>query len=224
MSTVRRSAPSLLKCPLQEGKLYLKKIIWTARYLNAPTAVRYCKHCGARTSFASSGLFRVNAQQKVLDIWLIFKCPNCDTTWNFTILSRVNPCALPPDLLQGFHSNDGDLAMRYATRALLKRNGAELGIPEIEILGEKIDFTEPVCIELTTEWPAEYKATTAIRDKLGISRSELDRLCDSGRIVCISGQNLQKCKLIGTIVIEIRSPLRTSRQMNVIKSDLDVSL
>ena len=183
----------------------MKKIIWTARYLSAPTAVRYCKHCGTKTAFASSGLFRVNAQQKALDVWLIFKCPNCDTTWNCTIMSRVNPHALPPDLLQGFHANDEKLAMRYAAdAALLKRNGVEPGIPEIEILGDTVDFTEPVSIELTAEWSAGYKAATAIRDKLGISRSQFDRLCESGKILCTSGQNLKKCRLTGTIVIEIR--------------------
>ena len=183
----------------------MRKIIWTARYLSAPTAVRYCKHCGFRTAFASSGLFRVNAQQKTLDVWLIFKCPDCDTTWNCTILSRVNPRALPPDLLEGFHANDAELAIRYASdAALLKRNGSEPGTPEIEVLGEKIDFTEPVLIELTAEWPAEQKAAAAVREKLGISRSQFARLCDSGRIRCISGQNLKKCRLASTIVLEIR--------------------
>lgn len=120
-------------------------------------------------------------------------------------MSRVNPRSLPPDLLQGFHANDGELAMRYATdAALLKRNGAEPGIPEIEILGDTVDFTEPVCIELTAEWPSEYKTATAVRNKLGISRSRFDRLCERGRIVCTSRQNLKKCKLAGTIIIEIR--------------------
>lgn len=183
----------------------MKKVIWTAHYLSAPTAVRYCKHCGAKTAFASSRLFRVNAQQKTLDVWLTFKCPNCDTTWNCTILSRVNPRALPSDLLQGFHANDGELAMLYATdAALLKRNGAEPRVPEIEIQGATVDFTEPVCIELTAEWPAEYKAATAIREKLGVSRSRFDRLCESGKILCTSGQNLKKCKFTGKFVIEIR--------------------
>ncbi len=183
----------------------MKKIVWTARYLSAPTAVRYCKHCSLRTAFVSSGLFRVNAQQKALDVWLIFKCPNCDTTWNCTVLSRVNPHALPPDLLEGFHANSGELAMHYATdTALLKRNGTEPGASKIEILGEKVDFTEPVRIELTAEWPSEQKAAAAIREKFGISRSQFDRLCESGRICCVSGQNLKKCKLTGTIVLEVR--------------------
>ncbi|MVB13038.1 hypothetical protein CAFE_37920 [Caprobacter fermentans] len=183
----------------------MKKVKWTARYLSTPAAVRYCKHCGVKTVFVSSGLFRVNAQQKALDVWLIFKCQNCDTTWNCTIMSRVNPHAPAPDLLQGFHSNDEDLAMRWATdTALLKRNGAEPGIPEIEILGDTVDFTEPVDIELTAEWPAESKAATAIRGKLAVSRSQFDQLCESGRIRCTSGQNLKKCKLAGKILIEIR--------------------
>ena len=112
---------------------------------------------------------------------------------------------LPPDLLEGFHTNDGELAMRYATdAALLKRNGSEPGIPEIEIQGEAIDFTEPVCVELTAKWPSEQRASAAVREKLGISRSRFDRLCEEGRIRCISGQNLKKCRLSGTIVLEIR--------------------
>lgn len=183
----------------------MKNVIWTAHYRNAPTAVRYCKHCGTRTAFASSGLFRVNAQQKALDIWLIFKCVNCDTTWNLTVLSRVNPATLPPDLLHGFHINDDRLAMRYATdMELIKRNGAEPGMPEIEILGKPVDLTESARITLISDWPMEYKASTAIRDKLALSRSAYDRLWDSGRIVCISGQNLKKSKLSDTITIEIR--------------------
>lgn len=183
----------------------MKNVIWTARYLSTPTAVRYCKHCGAKTTFASSGLFRVNAQQKALDIWLIFKCAKCDTTWNLTLFSRVNPHCLSPNLLQGFHANDFELAMQYATdAALIKRNGAELGIPEVEILGEEIDLTEPIHIELTAEWPSEYKTAAALRSKLGLSRAEFERLCESGKIVCVSGQNLKKCKLSGTIIIEIR--------------------
>lgn len=95
--------------------------------------------------------------------------------------------------------------MLYATdAALLKSNGAEPGVPEIEIQGDTVDLTEPVSIELTAEWPAKYKAATAIREKLGVSRSQFDRLCENGKIVCTSGKNPKKCKLTGKIVIEIR--------------------
>jgi len=69
----------------------------------------------------------VNGQKKNLDVWLIYKCTVCNTTWNLTILSRIAPRSIPPELLTGFHENDPDLANRYANdAALIKRNGAEL--------------------------------------------------------------------------------------------------
>lgn len=183
----------------------MKRIKWTVAYTAAPTAVRYCKHCGVKTAFASSGLFRVNAQQKALDVWLIFKCPQCDTTWNCTILSRVNPASLPKDLLHGFHTNDPALAMRYATdAALLKRNGAVPGVPELTVLGPDVAGETPVCIELDAPWPAAYKAAAAIRQKLGLSRSRFDQLCESGRLACLSGQNMKKCSLAGTFLLELQ--------------------
>ena len=100
----------------------------TAQAENAPTVVKYCKKCRKKAEFASSGAFRVNAQRKSLDVWLIYKCKKCNTTWNLTILSRVASGAIPPELLCGFLDNDTELAIRYATDiALIKRNGAEPG-------------------------------------------------------------------------------------------------
>ena len=93
-----------------------------------PTVIRYCRKCGIRTEFASTESFRVNAQRKSLDVWLIYKCIKCNTTWNLTVLSRVAPGTIPPEMLRGFHDNNTDLAMIYATdKTLIKRNGAEPG-------------------------------------------------------------------------------------------------
>ena len=80
-----------------------------------------------KAMFASSDLFRINANRKNLDVWLIYKCMKCNTTWNLTVLSRVTAGSIPQDLLTGFHENDIKLAKHYASDiALLKRNGAEL--------------------------------------------------------------------------------------------------
>ena len=167
--------------------------------------VRYCKRCGGKTVFASSGLFRVNAQRKTLDVWLIFKCRNCETTWNLTVLSRVSPHSIAPDILRKFYENDEELAMRYAADvALIKRNGAEPGIPPVEILGEPVDLSESARIRLTAERPSAAKAAAAIRNKLGLSRKRFEEMCDSGKLVCTSGQDLKRCTLTGTILLEIR--------------------
>ena len=182
----------------------MKTITWTVRIKNAPAAVRYCKRCGVKTSFVSSGLFRINAQQKNLDVWLIYKCSACGATWNTTVLSRVNPRSIPQKTLEGFHSNDAGLAMRYASDvALIKKNGGEPGLPSIETEGAAADFAKPARIHLIAEHPAEIRALTVLRDKLGLSRSEIARMCDSGQLRCVSGQDIKKCRLTaGEIILE----------------------
>ena len=92
----------------------MKNRIRPAQLTNAPAAHSYCKHCKRKQPFICSGRFRVNAQKKSLDVWLIYKCLICGATWNLTVLSRVNPRAIPLELLQGFQDNDPELAARYA--------------------------------------------------------------------------------------------------------------
>ena len=111
----------------------MKKIIWEVQLLSVPPVLKYCKKCGGKSPFVCSGQFRVNAQRKYLDIWLIYKCANCDTTWNATLYSRISPQALAPDLLEAFYKNDQTMAEQYAMNFdLLRRNGVEVGFPYIQ--------------------------------------------------------------------------------------------
>lgn len=170
----------------------------------APTVSRYCKRCGAKAAFSSSGLFRVNAQQNRLDVWLIYKCSVCDSTWNLTVLSRITPQSLPADVLQGFYKNDSILAMRYATdTALIKRNGGTPGQPGIEIAGEDVDLADSVRIRLIADQPLDIKVEAILRKRLGLSRNGLDRMLSGGTLVCISGHDIRKCKLSGEIILEL---------------------
>ncbi len=175
------------------------------RLLYAPTADRYCKRCGKKTEFVSSGLFRVNAQKKSLDVWLIYKCDICDTTWNLPVLSRVSPQSIPADMLNRFHRNDAGLAVRCAAdTAAVKRNGGEPRQATFEVTGESDVFSKPTRIHLVTEYALELKVSAVVCEKLGISKSEFKRLCDAGKLLCVSGQDIYKCKLNGTIQLETR--------------------
>lgn len=94
----------------QTGKEHnMKDIKWTIQYDRPPAPLRHCKKCNIRQEFVSSGQFRVNAQGKYLDIWLIYKCSCCSSTWNAAIYSRINPGSLPPGMLSRFHANDTSL-------------------------------------------------------------------------------------------------------------------
>jgi len=184
----------------------MQTIIWRVEYTCLPKAVRYCKKCGVKTEFESSKNFRVNAQQKYLDVWLIYKCLRCDSTWNLTLYTRVNPKSLPAEILEGFHSNDEELAARFSMDTeILRKNGAEPTLPAYRIVGDAVNLTEAAELRLISEYPSDLKASSVLRENLGISRKIFDQMLEDGMIKCISGQNLKKCKLHGEIAIQIGS-------------------
>lgn len=178
------------------------KLTWNVRPQGAPSVLRHCKKCGKKMEFACSGQFRVNAQRRRLDVWLIYKCTGCSTTWNAEIFSRVSPQSLPQSLLDGFHRNSGELAARYAAdTGLLQNAGAEIKLPQYIIEGEAFSAGEPVELTINCEHPQPVKVSSLVREKLRLSNKEYIKLVQEGIITGSSGQNLQKCRLNGGIVL-----------------------
>lgn len=171
-------------------------VAWKIRYCAPPAALRYCKKCKKKSEFICSGQFRINAQQKALDIWLIYKCARCNATWNSTICSRVSPQKLEAGLLERFLCNDKDLAMRYAMDlALLRKNGAEIKLPAFQVIGEDISLEKAARIKIQSQYVLPLKAACVLRTKLGVSQREFDALLLNKRIVSDAGQDLKKCRL-----------------------------
>lgn len=65
----------------------VKSTKWFVEPSSPPLYKRNCSKCKKTTLFYSSDNFRINGQKKNLDVWLIYKCQNCDNTWNIDILS-----------------------------------------------------------------------------------------------------------------------------------------
>lgn len=177
-------------------------ITWNIQYCDLPTVIRYCKKCGKKSEYICSEEFRINAQQKTLDIWLIYKCAHCNTTWNSTIYSRVSPQKLGTDLLERFHCNDKNLATQYAMDIpLLQRNGSEVKIPVYQVIGEDISLKKPVIIKIQSQYILPLKVSSILRTKLGISQREFDALLLNDRIQSNTAQDLKKCKLSSSEII-----------------------
>ncbi|TIN82029.1 MAG: DUF1062 domain-containing protein, partial [Mesorhizobium sp.] len=70
--------------------------------------------CGTVKAYCSSGKFRVNANGKRIDVWLIYRCIDCDNSWNFGIFERCNRRDIDPTLLAALERNDPALAHRHA--------------------------------------------------------------------------------------------------------------
>lgn len=184
----------------------MQKVIWEVQYLSPPPAIRYCKKCGKRSEYICSGLFRVNAQRKSLDIWLIYKCVHCDTTWNSTIYSRVNPQSLSQKLLEQFHTNDSNLVEQYAMDVeLLRRNGAEVGLPNYRIFGDEINVGIPTELHIISKYSCQLKVSTILREKFNLSRTAFEQMLACGQFESIAAIDLRKCKLHGEFVLTIGS-------------------
>ena len=184
----------------------MEEITWEVQYLSPPLAVRYCKKCSKKSEYSCSGLFRVNGQGKHLDIWLIYKCSNCYTTWNSTIYSRINPQSLSPKLLEQFYTNDRNLVEHYAMDVeLLRRNGAEVGLPDYRITGDEICIDNPAKLHIISKYSCQLKVSTILREKLYLSKKVFDQMLACGQIKSISGLDLKKCKLNSEIVLTIGS-------------------
>src|SRR5688572_22600264 len=88
-------------------------VTWTIHATELPRVLRHCRRCDASRAFVSSGKFRVNAQKRRLDVWLVHRCAGCDDTWNAALHERVLPEELGA-VLDGYHENDAALARRAA--------------------------------------------------------------------------------------------------------------
>lgn len=173
----------------------MRKVRWELRIASPPAALRKCGRCGVETAFTSSGKFRVNAQGRRLDVWLVYRCPNCDGTWNARVASRVTPEALGRRL-GDFVNNSPDLAARYACDPdFIRQNGAEPAPPEFQIVGPVFDPEETVELTITSACPLSVRVSPIVRDKLGLSRARFDSLTDSGLIRSDPPRDLKKMTL-----------------------------
>jgi len=160
-------------------------ITWRFVPLHTPVVHRRCKRCEGTRTFVSSGKFRINAQQRRLDVWLIYKCRVCKETWNSAILSRVAPEDIDRDLYDKFLANDEETATRYAfDYEVLRRNDAEFD-PKIEyrVEGDAIgDRRGEVSIRIEPGPIHSVRLDNILKKQLGVSGRRVEELHARGAI------------------------------------------
>lgn len=190
----------------------MKKIIWEVQSLSLLPVLKYCKKCGRKNLFACSRQFRVNAQRRYLDIWLIYKCCDCNTTWNATVYSRISPQSIKPQLLDGFYKNDNELVEKYAMDSqFLQENGVEVGLPQYSVIGDCFSLNETVQLEIKSKYSLSVKVSSVVRSKLFLSEKEYLQLITSGKIKSFPNQDLKKCKLKEGVTLVFDNELQMSR-------------
>ena len=183
----------------------MQRIKWELEYLSAPGVIRHCSKCGEKTQYESSGLFRINAQKKSLDIWMVYRCGQCDNTWNAQIYTRISPGRLNPEILEQFHQNKPELAENYAMNTeWLKKLQAEYVLPEYTVTGCLPKDLNEVEIQILNQYAIPYKVSAVLRKKLGLSHKALQTLIDEGQIRLAGGTDLKNLKMPKELTITFK--------------------
>ncbi len=172
-----------------------------------PTVIRSCPKCGNRCEYESTGNFRVNANQSLIDVWLIYQCKKCKSTWNMDILTRTHPKTIEKELYQKFLQNDSKLALRYAyDSAAHSRNKSTLsyeGIPyEIKSCNAFLPALEECFqLEIICEYPLDIRVDKILSQIFGISREQIKKMCGNGKITAKNSSNVEKAKVKNGMLI-----------------------
>ncbi|MCY1142409.1 DUF1062 domain-containing protein [Actinoplanes sp. Pm04-4] len=159
---------------------------WTVLPTRLPLVVRRCHACGAER-FRAGGEFRVNANHKLLDVWLLALCVRCDETVKLSVLERVTVRSVRPDLLDRLHGNDPALAAEVLQDAVVRRRNrvaldwddawrldtGRSGPPDAEVLDVAVRFTARIPV----------RPLRLIAEGCDLPRAEVERLVEAGKVV-----------------------------------------
>jgi hypothetical protein len=189
---------------------YLRRLELEIIPHNTPEVKRNCPKCKEKTQYISTDKFRVNANHKLLDVWLIYQCSKCKSTWNMTIYERVNPKTFNKEELLKFQENNKELALSYGyNHNALVKNHAEILWNEVEysikvkktstfnekIKGQLYVISNPYDIPITLD--------KLLSVHLGVSRNKIRKLIEQGKIYSIENKNIEKVKVYTNLLIGV---------------------
>ena len=169
-------------------------ITWEVKVKNTPLLIKKCSHCDS-DRFYCSNKFRMNAQKKNIDVWLIYRCVKCDNTCNLTLLSRSKPDLIDKTLFHSFSMNDKDTAWKYAFSTEMERkNNLRLNYGSVEYevipntsLEDLLNLSnEVIKIHIKCEFEFDLKLSSLIRRRFSLSANQVKRMFEDG-IITISG-------------------------------------
>lgn len=176
---------------------------WEIRVKNCPLLIKKCSHCDS-DRFYCSDKFRMNAQKKNIDVWLIYRCVKCDNTCNMTLLSRTKPDLIDKKLFHSFSMNDRETAWQYAFSAgMASKNNLQLDYDSVEyevisdISPESIIHMtdEIISIRIKCDFDLNLKLSSLIRRCFPLSTTRLRHMFEKGEISLLSGKQPRKYKV-----------------------------
>jgi hypothetical protein len=193
------------------------RIHWTIKPKELPSILKNCSKCKEKKEFKNSGKFRVNANGSQLDIWLIFRCESCETTYNLTVLERIEAGRVDKEEYKGFLSNSNHLAAKYGNdKDLFGKNKAEMiqnGI-DYEVISRDttIACSKEGITEVEIRIPAGFdlRVDALLVRQFSISRSTAKKWCETGCVLNHGSLISHKSKVRDFMVLQILPPVPDS--------------
>jgi len=153
---------------------------WVVRRTRLPLLSLRCVVCRSESATTGEGRFRVNANGKLLDVWLLVRCVSCDRTSKLTVHERAPARSFDPAEIHGYHVNDpGLVESTLLDPQFARRNGITLdwtGAWRLDIPpGWAGEALPPVQAEVVFADPVPVRPDRLIAHGLGLSRQEVLR-------------------------------------------------
>ncbi|MEU5906699.1 DUF1062 domain-containing protein [Micromonospora sp. NPDC047527] len=135
--------------------------------------------CRSESATTGQGRFRVNANGKLLDVWLLVRCVSCDRTSKLTVHERKTVGSFDPVELRGYRLNDPALVASTLLDPLLARR-CHFTLDwsdawRLDIGPARLDEAWPVRVAVAFEDPVPVRPERLIAQGLGLSRNEVRR-------------------------------------------------
>ncbi|MFJ3822161.1 DUF1062 domain-containing protein [Streptomyces nodosus] len=151
-----------------------------------PLVRRRCHTCESER-FRASGKFRVNANHKLIDVWLLALCAACGETTKLTVLERTHVRSVRPELLDRLHDNDPGLTAELLQDPVVqRRNRIALDWNDAWRLDTGgSDHLDREVIDVSVRFAARIpvRPVRLIAEGCGIPRAEVERLITEGKLV-----------------------------------------
>ena len=189
-----------------------KEYIWEIKVKNTPTTKRKCNHCSC-DNFYCSNKFRMNSQKRNTDVWLIYRCVECDSTYNLTILSRTKPELINKNLFLNFSENNEATAWEYAfSLETARKNSIELDYNSVgyEVIHDNISIddilnSDKEIITFRVQTPFEFglKLSSVIRICLGLSANQLKQMIEAKAIFTPENYIIKKRRIKNGDIVQV---------------------
>ncbi len=180
-----------------------------------PSVLKKCSKCGEKTEFKNSGKFRVNANGRLLDIWMIFRCSRCETSFNMSIYERLEAGRVDQAEYKGFLNNSPDLILRYGNdRNLFARNKAEASKNRTEYQVMTGETAKPCLdaeimeVEVKISAGFDLRVDALLVRQLSESRSIIKKWCEEGLILNGGEMLSYKSRVKDSMVLQLYGAAR----------------